>query len=113
MAYDEHGAGQMSGATIRRASSIHLREEADGAALLVDDRTLTAAHINKSACILFQALDRPRTLGDLADILAGTVKCSASEAFLPVVKLVEQAVGLGWLEVQGDSLSNGRPESER
>jgi hypothetical protein len=75
-----------------------LREEADGGALVVDDRTLTAARINKSAYVLFQALSQPRALGDLVHILAATAKCSASEAFTPVVKLVEEAARLGWIE---------------
>jgi hypothetical protein len=90
--------GQTSRATIRLASSIHLREEAEGGALVVDDRTLTAAHINKSAYILFQALGRPRTLEDLVSILADAAKCPVSEAFAPVAKLVAEATRLGWIE---------------
>jgi len=102
-----HVAGESSRATIRLASSIHLREEPDGGALVVDDRTLTAARINRSAHVLFQALGRPCTLGDLVGIFADAVKCPVGEAFTPVVKLVEEAARLGWLEVQDGMLDNG------
>ncbi len=95
---DEHLTGQTLSATIRLASSIHLREEPEGGALVVDDRTLTAAHINRSAYLLFQALRRPRTLEDLAGILADAAKCPVSDAFASVAKLVEQATRLGWIE---------------
>ncbi|GKT27156.1 hypothetical protein [Acidovorax sp. SUPP3334] len=96
--YDAYLASQTSKATIRLASSIHLREEAQGGALVVDDQTLTAAHINKSAYILFQALSRPRTVEGLVSILAEAAKCPVSEAFAPVATLVEEATRLGWIE---------------
>ena len=94
---------------IRLASSIHLKAETDGGALVIDDETLTAARINKSAYILFLALGRPHTLADLVSIFAETARCPVSEAFTSVAKLVDEAARLGWLEVQEESVRTGLP----
>lgn len=96
--YDPHADENIRAKTIRLASSIHLREEADGGALVIDDRTLTAARLNKSAYVLCQALSRPRTLEDLVSIFADTANCAVSEALAPVSKLIEAITRLGWIE---------------
>lgn len=98
MEHDSHVADRMSKGTIRLSRCIHLREEADGGALVVGDRTLTAAYINRPAHVLFKALGQPCALGDLARILADTVHCPVSEAFVHVAKLVENATRLDWIE---------------
>lgn len=90
------------GTTMQLADSIHVREEPDGSALVIDDRTLTAARLNKAAYVLLQALHQPRTLGELVSILAEAAHCHVSESAAPVVKLVQEISHLGWVEFHPD-----------
>lgn len=87
-----------SGRSMRLASSVHLRTEPDGGARVVDDRTFTAAHVNKTARILLEALHEPRTEQDLVTVLADAADCHTGDAIAPVARLVDELTALGWIE---------------
>ena len=99
-ASDARIVGETAEVKLRLADSIHFREEADGSVLVVDDRTLSAALINRSAYVLLQALAQPRTPRELAEILARASQCPLGEALAPVAKLVHEAGQLGWIAAQ-------------
>lgn len=111
-ASDAQDVGEASNIKLRLAGSIHLRGEADGGALVVDDRTLTAARINRSAYVLFQTLAQPRTPLELAGVLAEASGCSLGEALAPVETLILEAGKLGWIVVEGGG-SEGTVQSDR
>lgn len=87
--------------TIRRTDSLHLQEEPDGSARVIDDRTFTAAHVNKAARIILEALHEPRTQRELAAILADAADCGVDDAVEPVVRLMDELTALGWIESSG------------
>lgn len=89
-------------------SSLHLQKEPDGGALVIDDRTLTAAHVNKTAYILLQALHQSRTQEDLVTILSDAVNCDAGDAAAPVAQLVNELAALGWIEFQSKADDTAR-----
>lgn len=84
--------------TIRLIDSLHLQEKPDGGALVVDDRTFTAAHANKAARLILEALQEPRTRQELSVLLADAAGCAVDEAVAPVVRLVDKFTALGWIE---------------
>ena len=100
--HDGEGASSPSEGTIRRTDSLHLQEESDGSARVIDDRTFTAAHVNKAARIILEALNEPRTQRELATILADAADCGVDEAVEPVARLVDELTALGWIESSGD-----------
>jgi hypothetical protein len=83
---------------IRLISAIHLQEESNGDALVVDDRTLTAARVNKAAYVILQALHQPRTQEDLITILADAASCDARDAATPVSQLIDELKKFDWIE---------------
>lgn len=107
MAYNIVTTPTDSRRTMQVISSIHLQEEPDGGALVIDDRTLTVARINKAAYVLFQALLQPRTQEDLITILAEAANCDVSDAAAPVARLVNELGNLGWIEFQDNVADTG------
>jgi hypothetical protein len=91
-------AAPVSRKAMQLIASLHLQEEPDGGAVVIDDRTLTASRLNKAASLLLHALQQPRTQEDLVTLLAGAADCSIQEAAAPVTKLVTELRGLGWIE---------------
>ena len=92
---------------MRLSGSIHLERDEDGGALVIDDRTLTAARVNKAAHILLQALQQPRTQEDLVTILADAANCDTDDAAAPVARLVNELEDLGWIEFQNNAAGAG------
>lgn len=108
MAYDDiRGAEHPPQRTMQLIAAVHLQEQPNGSALVVDDRTLTAAHLNKAACILLDALRRPRTQDELITLLAEAARCDFGDAVTPVARVVEQLTRLGWIEFPGDAAGTG------
>lgn len=99
--HDGEGASSPSEGTIRRTDSLHLQDETDGSARVIDDRTFTAAHVNKAARIILEALHEPRTQRELAAILADAADCGVDDAVEPVARLVDELMALGWIESSG------------
>ena len=99
MAYDTPTHSQR---TMQLISSLHLQKEPDGGALVIDDRTLTAAHLNKAAYILLQALQQPRTQEDLVTILADAANCNADNAVAHVAQLVDELTEFDWIEFRSN-----------
>jgi hypothetical protein len=83
---------------LRLTGHLHLQPEPDGNAVVVDDRTLSAARVNKAACVLITALRQPRTRADLATVLADVAHCEVGEAAGAVDRFVEELIVLGWIE---------------
>jgi hypothetical protein len=79
-------------------SSLHLQKKPDGGALIIDDRTLTVAHLNRAAYILLQALCQPRTQEVLIAILAEAANCDTDNAVAPVAQFLDQLTEFGWIE---------------
>ena len=104
MAYDTPTDSQR---TMQLIGSIHLQKEPDGGALVIDDRTLTAARVNKAAYVLLQALHQPRTQEDLVTILADAANCDADDAVAPTAQLVNELKDLGWIELQSNAADTG------
>jgi hypothetical protein len=98
---DGEGASSLSEGKTRRTDSLHLHGEPDGSARVIDDRTFTAAHVNKAARIILEALHEPRTRRELAAILADAADCDVDDAIEPVVRLVDEFTALGWIESSG------------
>ncbi|KPI01720.1 hypothetical protein OK074_5551 [Actinobacteria bacterium OK074] len=84
--------------TLHLVDSVHLQPEDDGGALVVDDRTLSVAHVNKAAHVVLNALREPRTREELAAILADAAHCASAEAVAPVDRLVVRLTDYGWVE---------------
>lgn len=85
---------------LRLVDALHLKPEPDGGAQVVDDRTFAAAHVNRSARILLEALqESPRTEHDLTAVLAEAAECAPEEAAGPVAELVRELRGRGWVEL--------------
>ncbi|WP_158014488.1 PqqD family peptide modification chaperone [Ralstonia solanacearum] len=101
MAHDTHATPVRRYEAMQLVGSLHLEAEPDGGALVIDDRTLIAARVNKSAYLLLQALHQPRTLADLVTILTDAAQCNAAAAEASVAQLVDELVGLGWVESPG------------
>ena len=99
MAPDPGTVPLSSSVKMRLITSLHLREEPDGSAVVIDDRTLTAAHLNKAATILLEALRQPRTRSELAVALADAANCAVDEAVPHVSRLVGDIEQLGWIEL--------------
>ncbi|PPT79661.1 PqqD family protein [Xanthomonas theicola] len=78
-------------------SAVHLQPEEDGGAIVIDDRTLTAAYINKAAYVILQALHQPCTKEHLVVTLAEAANCDLEDAAAPVIKLIDELTELGWL----------------
>ena len=87
--------------TIRLVDSLHLQKEPDGSARVIDDRTFTAAHVNKAACIILEALHEPCTQQELAAALADAADCRVDDAVAPVVRLLDELTAFGWIEPSG------------
>jgi hypothetical protein len=90
---------------LRLVDSLHLQSESDGTALVIDDRTFTAAHVNPSARLLLEALREPRALEELQTILANAADCRPSETVTAVAGLVEELLSYGWVESEGGGQS--------
>jgi hypothetical protein len=86
--------------TIQLINSLHLKKEPDGGALVIDDRTLTVAHLNTAAYILLEAIHQPRTQEDLVTILADAANCDIHDAVAPVAQLVDELTDFGWIELR-------------
>ncbi|MFJ9565293.1 PqqD family protein [Streptomyces fuscichromogenes] len=84
--------------TMRLVGSLHIRPEPDGGAQVIDDSTFTAAHVNKAAHILLEALREPRTAQDLVAALASAAGCPPAEATAPVTRLLADLTSYGWIE---------------
>ncbi len=80
--------------------ALHLQPEPDGGALVIDDRTLTAARVNQAAYVVLDALARPRSREELAAILADAANCDAADAAVHVDQLTKQLVDLGWIDLR-------------
>ena len=96
--------------TMQLIRALHLQQERDGNALVIDDRTLSAARVNQAAFVVLQALEQPRTRDELSAILADEADCAIVEAECHVVQLVEQLTGLGWIEFR-DGVAGVTPAS--
>ena len=90
-------------------AAIHLQEEPDGGAIVIDDRTLTASRLNKAASIVLHALRRPCTQEDLVTALADAAECGPDDAAAPVAKLVTELLSFGWIEFRNDATATGGP----
>lgn len=88
---------------IRLIGALHLQAEPDGGALVIDDRTLSAARVNQAAYVVLQALAQPRTGEELSAILAGAANCGAGAAAVHVAQLLRQLADMGWIELGGDT----------
>ncbi|MDT7788130.1 MAG: hypothetical protein QOF58_6549 [Pseudonocardiales bacterium] len=82
---------------LRLVDSIHLDPADDGTATAVDDRTLTAFHLNRTAYLVTDALRSPRTAEQLASVLAAAVGCATEKASAPVAVLLAELGKLGWI----------------
>ncbi|MCX4766693.1 PqqD family peptide modification chaperone [Streptomyces sp. NBC_01275] len=82
---------------MRIVDSLRLEEDPDGGAHVVDGDTFPAAHVNKAARIILEALRRPRTEQELAAILAEAAHCEVAEAAAPVAALSDDLRGYGWI----------------
>lgn len=91
-------------------ASIHLQDEPDGGAIVIDDRTLTASRLNKAASIILHALQRPCTQEDLVTLLADAAECGTDDAAAPVAKLVTELLSFGWIEFRNDAAGTGAPD---
>lgn len=91
-------------------ASIHLQDEPDGGAIVIDDRTLTASRLNKAASIILHALQRPCTQTDLVTLLADAAECGSDDAAAPVAKLVTELLSFGWIEFRSDATGAGSPD---
>jgi hypothetical protein len=83
---------------MRLIDSVQVRKDPDGDGLVVDDRTLTIAHVNEAACVLLEALRQPRTYEELATILAVAANCATVDAVTPVARLLDELRDFGWIE---------------
>lgn len=97
MASDNPAAASESAKTSRLIDALHLQPEGDGATI-IDDRTLSAAHLNQAARVLLEALREPRTDYELVTILADAASCARPDAVAPVARLMDELSSLGWLE---------------
>ena len=76
-----HTASTASPATkTQLIAAIHLQDEPDGGAVVIDDRTLTASRLDKAASIVLHPLQRPCTQEDLVALLADAAECGTDEA---------------------------------
>lgn len=107
MARDTGMTSAPSQRAMQLISSLHLQKEPDGGAHVIDDRTLMAAHLNKAACILLEALHQPRTQEELVTVLAEAADCDTGDAVAPVAQLIEEIKELGWIEFRTDAVDNG------
>ena len=82
---------------LRLIDSIHLDRADDGTATAVDDRTLTAFHLNRTAYLITEALRSPCTVDQLTAVLADTAGCAAEEAAAAVAALVAQLGEMDWI----------------
>ncbi|MHA6881629.1 PqqD family peptide modification chaperone [Ralstonia pseudosolanacearum] len=97
MAHDLHATQARRRDAMQLVDSLHLEAEPDGGAVVIDDRTLTAARVNPSAYLLLQALQQPRTRAELAALLADAAHCSADAADASVSGLIDELADLGWI----------------
>ncbi|MEU6200470.1 PqqD family protein [Streptomyces sp. NPDC047061] len=84
--------------TIRLVGSLHPHSEPDGGARVIDATAFTAAHVNRAARILLEALREPRTEQDLVTVLATAADCSPAQAAAPVARLLADLTAYGWIE---------------
>lgn len=98
--------------TIRLVDSLHLQHQPDGSGRVIDDRTFTAAHVNKAALIILEALHEPRTRQELAAVLAEAADCHVGDAVEPVVRLLDELTAFGWIEPSGGT-PEGEPDTRR
>lgn len=82
---------------MRLIDALHLEAQADGGAMVIDDRTLTAARVNQAAYVILHALKQPRSEDELAVILAAAANCGADAAAVHVDQLVKQLHEMGWI----------------
>ena len=104
MAYD---TSTDSPTTMQLVGAIHLKQDPDGGALVIDDRTLTSAHVNKAACLIMQALNQPRTREDLVAILAEEANCHTEDAVAHIAQLIKELMALGWIEFRENATGTG------
>lgn len=97
MAFDTPTAGSF-GTRLQLISDVHLQEQTDGCAIVIDDRTFSAAHLNPAARIIVQALREPRTQQELVEILAQAARCDPDDATEPVARIVEDMEHFGWID---------------
>lgn len=90
-------------------SSLHLQKEPDGGALVIDDRTLMAAHLNTAAYVLLEALRQPRTQEELVTILAQAANCDTGDSAAPAARLVDELTDFGWIEFGGNAAGTEAP----
>ncbi|WP_207389158.1 hypothetical protein [Marinobacter halodurans] len=83
--------------TIQLVDSIHLRNDEDGGALVVDDRTFVSARVNESALILLQALRQPVTQEYLTDIAVQSAGYQQEQAEQLVTLFVDQLKQNAWI----------------
>ncbi|MFI6956514.1 hypothetical protein ACIBJI_23960 [Nocardia sp. NPDC050408] len=102
MVHDMWATRAHSGGTMQIISSLHLHEEVDGGALVIDDQTLSVAHLNKAAHILLAALRQPRTREELEAILAQAANCHTDDAVAPVAQFVSELTDLDWIELRSE-----------
>lgn len=99
--HDGDAASSQFEGTIRLVGSLHLQKESDGSARVIDDRTFTAAHVNKAAYIILEALHERCTQQELVAILADAADCCVDDAVAPVARLVDELTAFGWIEPSG------------
>lgn len=97
MAFDTLTASSL-GTRLQLIPDVHLQAQADGSAIVIDDRTFSAAHLNPAARIIVQALSEPRTQQELVEILAQAAGCDAEQATAPVASIVEDMEHFGWID---------------
>lgn len=99
-----------SAETYRLVNSLHFQVETDGAAIVVDDRSLTASRLNKAAYIVAGALREPRTRHELAQMLAGAANSTVDAAAAAVASFLDELRARGWIEIRDNviPLSSGQ-----
>ncbi|HIE11511.1 MAG TPA: radical SAM protein, partial [Kiritimatiellae bacterium] len=82
---------------VERTPGFSLRFSADGSAVLNDEKSGGLFMINPTAGLIFKALDQPRALEELAQILCERFDVSPSRAYRDVSRIVWRAVKAGIL----------------